>query len=158
MRVALRPVTRENWLDALRLQVTEDQRNYVPTVAVSLAKVYVKPDGDDVDYTPFAIYADDAMVGFVMHAYVERTTTMFWINGFLIDAAYQQRGYGKAALAEIVSYIKNRFAHCEEIRLTVYPQNHVATQLYRGFGFMETGEMMGEEMVYKLPVEREPNL
>ncbi|MGO0059268.1 GNAT family N-acetyltransferase [Brevibacillus fluminis] len=155
MRISLRSVTRANWLEAIRLRVLDKQRDFVPTVAVSLAKVHVKPDGDDVDYLPFAIYADETMVGFVMHAYVESTTTMYWINGFLIDESQQQKGYGKAALAEIVSYIKNRFAQCKEIRLTVHPDNLAAQKLYQGFGFTETGDAMDGELVYKLTIDRE---
>ncbi|MEH7814908.1 GNAT family N-acetyltransferase, partial [Bacillus toyonensis] len=55
MNVQLKVVTRENWEEALQLQVKEDQRKFVPAVAVSLAKVYIKPDGDNVEYIPFAI-------------------------------------------------------------------------------------------------------
>ena len=47
MNVQLKVVTRDNWEDALKLQVKEDQRKFVPAVAVSLAKVYIKPDGDN---------------------------------------------------------------------------------------------------------------
>lgn len=56
MNIQLKVVTRENWEDALQLQVKENQRKFVPAVAVSLAKVYIKPDGDNVEYIPFAIY------------------------------------------------------------------------------------------------------
>ncbi len=72
MNVQLKVVTRDNWEDALKLQVKEDQRKFVPAVAVSLAKVYIKPDGDNVEYIPFAIYDGDLMVGFVMHACCKR--------------------------------------------------------------------------------------
>lgn len=63
---------RENWEDALKLQVKDNQTKFVPSVAVSLAKVYIKPDGDAVEYQPFAIYNGDLMVGFVMHAVVKK--------------------------------------------------------------------------------------
>ncbi|RXC06162.1 GNAT family N-acetyltransferase, partial [Escherichia coli] len=43
MNIQLKVVTRENWEDALQLQVKENQRKFVPAVAVSLAKVYIKP-------------------------------------------------------------------------------------------------------------------
>lgn len=148
----MKQVTRENWLEALDLQVKEEQRAFVPTVAVSLAKVHVKPDGDLVEYLPFAIYEGDTMVGFAMHAFVESTTDMYWINGFLIDSRHQGKGYGKAALSALVDYIKNRFSQCEEVRLTVHKDNHAAQRLYRGFGFVDTGETMGGELVYQLPV------
>ncbi len=73
MNVQLKVVTRENWEEALKLQVKENQLKFVPSVAVSLAKVYIKPDGDNVEYMPFVIYDGDHMVGFIMHAVVRET-------------------------------------------------------------------------------------
>lgn len=48
VNLQLKVVTRENWEDALKLQVSKEQNQFVPSVAVSLAKVYIKPDGDIV--------------------------------------------------------------------------------------------------------------
>ena len=84
---------RDNWEDALKLQVKEDQR-ICPRCSSLLAKVYIKPDGDNVEYIPFAIYDGDLMVGFVMHAVVIETSDMYWINGFIIDQSRQGNGYG----------------------------------------------------------------
>ncbi|QQE75059.1 GNAT family N-acetyltransferase [Brevibacillus composti] len=151
MTITLKPVTRDNWLEALALQVNQEQSGFVPTVAVSLAKVHIKPDGDEVEYLPFAIYNGETMVGFMMHAFVERTANMYWINGFLIDSKYQGKGYGKAALEQMIAYITNRFSQCEEIRLTVYPHNEIAYRLYQSVGFVETGERLGEELVLRRP-------
>lgn len=106
MNVQLKVVTRENWEEALKLQVKENQLKFVPSVAVSLAKVYIKPDGDNVEYMPFVIYDGDHMVGFIMHAVVRETTDMYWINGFIIDQMQQGKGYGKAALQESIYLIK----------------------------------------------------
>ncbi|MCZ8519745.1 MULTISPECIES: GNAT family N-acetyltransferase [Paenibacillus] len=153
MNITLQPVTRDNWLDALRLTVTEDQSGFVPTVAVSLAKVHVKPDGDHVEYLPFAIYDEDVMIGFIMHAYEEHTAHSYWINGFLIDAGYQGKGYGRTALLRMIAYIKDRFVQCREIRLTVHRNNAAAYKLYQSMGFRETGDVWGDELVLKLPSE-----
>ncbi|MGG4492643.1 GNAT family N-acetyltransferase [Brevibacillus reuszeri] len=151
MTISLSPVTRDNWLEALELKVKPEQAGFVPSVAISLAKVHIKPDGDSVEYLPFAIYHEETMVGFMMHAFVEETTDMYWINGFLIDANYQGKGYGKAALQQMIAYITNRFSGCQEIRLTVYPDNHSAYKLYQNLGFEEIGEWHGEEVVLRLP-------
>lgn len=152
MTIQLKPVTRDNWLKALDLQVKEEQKSFVPTAAVSLAKVHIKPDGDGVEYLPFAIYHGDDMVGFIMHAFEEETRDMYWINGFLIDAGCQGKGYGKAALLQMIDYITNRFSQCQEVRLTVHPHNVAALQLYRRLGFAETGEVYDGELVMRLPV------
>jgi diamine N-acetyltransferase len=153
MTIQLKSVTRENWEEALALKVNETQNKFVPSVAVSLAKVYIKPDGDNVEYIPFAIYDDEKMVGFIMHAYVENTTNMYWINGFIIDEKYQGKGYGRAALSEMAQWIINRFPQCKEIRLTVYRENEAACGLYKSFGFQPTGDVYGEEDVWFLSID-----
>ncbi|MFC4408833.1 GNAT family N-acetyltransferase [Chungangia koreensis] len=145
-------VTRENWKEALNLTVADEQKGFVPTVAVSLSKVYIKPDGDNVEYIPFAIYDQHQMVGFVMHAYEEKTTDSYWINGFFIDHEFQGKGFGKAALSEMIQWITERHPRCEVIRLTVDPDNEWAKKLYVSSGFQPTDLKFGEEVVYQLPV------
>lgn len=152
--VKLVNVTRDNWEEALNLQVSEDQIGFVPSVAVSLAKVYIKPDGEDVEYIPFAIYDAEQVVGFVMHAYEEKTTDSYWINGFLIDQNYQGHGYGKSALMEMIDWIIQQHPQCELIRLTVYPENERARQLYEKVGFQRTDLKFGEEEVFQFVVKR----
>lgn len=152
MNVHLKVVTRENWENTLKLQVKENQRKFVPTVAVSLAKVYIKPDGDNVEYIPYAIYKDDLMVGFIMHAVVRETSDMYWINGFIIDQKQQGNGYGKAALKESIYLIKNKFKKCKEIRLTVHKDNISAKKLYERYGFESLGHEYDGEQVYRLLV------
>lgn len=149
MRIQLKPVTRENWEEALALKVRSEQEPFVPSVAVSLAKVYIKPDGDEVEYLPFAIYAEGEMVGFIMHAYVEQTEDMFWINGFIIDEKHQGKGYGKAALTEMISWIENRFPASRETRLTVHQNNRHASTIYEGLGYKKTGDVYDGEVVYR---------
>ncbi|MFD9625699.1 GNAT family N-acetyltransferase [Peribacillus muralis] len=153
MNVHLKGVTRENWEEALSLKVKEQHITFVPSVAVSLAKVYIKPDGDNIVYVPFAIYDKELMVGFIMHAYDAKTTNMYWINGFMIDASYQGKGYGRAALSEMVHWITNKFTNCKEIRLTVFKDNVNACELYKSFGFLPTGDVYGEEDVWVLPIK-----
>ncbi|MFB6650231.1 GNAT family N-acetyltransferase, partial [Bacillus toyonensis] len=143
-------VSRENWEDALKLQVKENQRKFVPAVAISLAKVYIKPDGDNVEYIPFAIYDGNLMVGFIMHAVVRETSDMYWINGFIIDQKQQGNGYGKAALQESIYLIKNTFKECKEIRLTVHKDNISAKKLYERYGFQSLGHDYDSEEVYRL--------
>ena len=153
MNIRLKPITRDNWEEAIKMKVKESQRDFVPSAAVSLAKVYIKPDGDAIEYIPFSIYDNEQMVGFIMHAYEPDTANMYWINGFFIDKNYQGRGYGRPALAEMIGWIKTKFPQCEEIRLTVHKDNHHARNLYKNFGFSPTGEIWGEEEVYYFSVK-----
>ncbi|WKA58856.1 GNAT family N-acetyltransferase [Planococcus shenhongbingii] len=147
MDIQLRLVTRDNWEECLNLKVSRLQTKFTPTVAVSLAKPYIKPDGEHVEYLPFAIYYGEVIVGFIMHAFEKETTDMYWINGFIIDEKYQGKGYGKSALAEMIRWIASHSPQCKEVRLTVYPENQIARRLYINFGFLPTGYFHGEEEV-----------
>ncbi|MEH7464655.1 GNAT family N-acetyltransferase [Bacillus thuringiensis] len=156
MEVYLKAVTRENWKEALNIKVKDVQNHFVPSVSVSLAKVYIKPDGDNVNYLPFAIYEKvRGMIGFVMHAFVENTDDMYWINGFIIDEKHQRKGYGRAALCEMVNWIINQYPQCKEIRLTVHKENDAARQLYKSFGFVEAGKFDEEEDLLCFIIDRE---
>lgn len=154
MNIQLKQVTRENWEEALKIKANQTKSDFAPSVAVSLAKVYIKPDGDNVEYIPFAIYEQEKMIGFIMHAFEIETTDMYWINGFIIDESFQGKGYGRAALLAMLEWIKNRFAHCKEIRLTVHKDNETARELYKSEGFLPTGDVWGNEEVYYLAVRK----
>ncbi|MEN1936250.1 GNAT family N-acetyltransferase [Paenibacillus sp. 102] len=152
VNIQLKIVTRENWEEAIKLQVSKKQNLFVPPVAVSLAKIYIKPDGDNVEYIPFAIYDKEVMVGFIMHAFDRSTVDMYWINGFMIDEKYQRKGHGKAALSEMIRWITNHFSQCKEIRLTVHKENIAAKNLYKNYGFIDLGHVYEGEQVYRLLV------
>jgi diamine N-acetyltransferase len=85
-----------------------------------------------------------------MHAYEEQTSDMYWINGFIVDEKYQGKGYGRAAMVEMISWIRKNFKRCDEIRLTVYQDNNTAKKLYESLGFTKTTQMFGEEEVWRL--------
>ena len=56
---------------------------------------------------PFAIYADKKLVGFCMFSFAPKAKDpddRYWLWRFMIDKRYQGRGYGQAALKEIIKY------------------------------------------------------
>lgn len=66
----------------------------------------------------------------------------------MIDKEYQNKGYGKKALKLALEFIKSfPCGRAEYCWLSYEPENEVARRLYRSFGFVETGEMAGEELI-----------
>ncbi|GIP26670.1 GCN5 family N-acetyltransferase [Paenibacillus sp. J23TS9] len=148
--IRLIPTTRENWKDAINLQVQVHQNHYVPSVAVSLAKVHIRPDGDEYKYLPFCIYnTENSLVGFVMITVDDTTAWSYWVNGLLIDASYQGKGYGKATIESVIRYIKENYYNSRCLNLTVCADNEAARKLYEKLGFSETGEVYDDEIVYR---------
>ena len=141
--VELKEITKDNFEEILSLKVAEHQKNFVSTVAYSLAQAWVYKTA-----YPFAIYADEKAVGFVMLGYYEaRKQYTLW--EFLIDEQYQNKGYGRKALQLAIDYLIDNF-NITEIFTGVALGNETAKHLYSSVGFEATGvvEDNMEEMKY----------
>jgi len=142
--VELREINQDNFEAVLDLRIHEHQESFVPSTAYSLAQAYAYRD----TAFPFAIYADDTIVGFIMMGYYE-SRNQYTLWKFLIDKKHQNKGYGREALIQGIQYLKDRFG-AEEVYAGVKPENESAKHLYRSVGFQETGlvENDMEEMRY----------
>lgn len=144
--VELREITKENYEKCLNLNIAESQKDFVSSTAHSLAQAWVYYD----TAFPFAIYADDTMVGFMMLGYYE-VEGYYTLWKFMIDEKYQNKGYGRKALRLGIDYLVNRFK-VKEVYTSYYATNRIARNLYASIGFRETGEVIGNEVGMKLVV------
>ena len=131
--IQLKPVTPENLEAVLALRVKEGQESFVSSVAESLSQAYVYPD----TAFPFAVYDGGEAVGFIMMGFYE-AKGYYTLWKLMIDGEHQGRGYGRAALGLGVAFLKERFG-VREVYTGVVPENSAAKELYRSFGFTETG-------------------
>jgi len=144
--VELRHITASNFDEIIRLKAAADQTGFVSTVVHSLAQAWVYRD----TAFPFAVYADDVPVGFVMLGYYEaRKQYTLW--KLLIDEKHQNKGYGKQALRLAAAYLAETF-HPEEIYTGVCQGNACAKHIYLSFGFEATGRTEDgvEELRYRV--------
>ena len=131
--IKLDEITADHLEVVLKLKVSKEQENFVSTTAYSLAQAYVYRE----NAYPFAIYADDTLVGFIMFGFYElRNQYTLW--KFLIDEKYQNKGYGKMALALGIEYMKKQY-DIKEMYTGVAIDNDVAERLYHSVGFQLTG-------------------
>lgn len=149
MNILLKEINKDNWYDCVSLKVEEHQKNFVASNAFSLAQASY-----ETDCTPLAIYNENTMIGFVMFSIDKKdddSSEELWICRFMIDAKFQGKGYGRAAMAKILEHIKNHYDY-NKVFLSEVPGNDRAKGLYISFGFALTGEVVeGEEvMVLKL--------
>jgi len=144
--IRLEAITRENLEEILALQVTPEQEPFLMPVSHALAKAWVYRD----TAFPFAVYAGETPVGFVMLGYYEEKQ-QYTLWNLMIDCRYQGRGYGKAALRLALGWLKETFRP-ERVFLGVSFGNTAAAGLYRSFGFEPTGERSdtAEELMLKL--------
>jgi diamine N-acetyltransferase len=153
--VALRPITPGNRQALADLRVLPEQENFVDGVSRSLAEAAGKEHA-----RPWCrgIYAGDVPVGFVMLADGvppddDEIPWRYYLWRFLIDARFQGRGYGRAALDRVVSYLRTK-PDADLLVTSVVPGAGSPLDFYLGYGFRATGQMFDREQVLELPVTR----
>ncbi len=143
--VVLEPVNEANFEDVVALDVSDDQRRFVASNALSVAHAYVF-----AGWEPYAVRIGPTIVGFTL-IYIDPNEATGHIVRFMIDRNHQRRGFGRLALESVIEFIRSR-PGIEAIELCVYPENVPARRLYESAGFHNTGEMNEHEMVYRLRV------
>ena len=152
----LERINSRNVWEIIDLSVAEDQKTFVADNTVSILEAYTAITAHGSAF-PFGIYYDDKPVGFLMVGFgidddwddapeIARENYNLW--RLMIDRAYQKRGYGKEAVRLALEFIRSfPCGKAEYCWLSYEPENDIARQLYRSFGFIETGETDGDELI-----------
>jgi diamine N-acetyltransferase len=156
IRVTLASIDRNNWLAALDLRIRPEQQRFVATPLFSLAGAFVRRWGYHFVYSPQLISSGTTPVGFVCTVCDPTSTDEYWIDDILIDARHQGRGYGHAAMLEVIRYFLREYPRCDVIKLSCHAENTHAARLYVRLGFQATGQLNPESghPNYELPAER----
>ena len=158
--ITLRKITAENLWQIVALEVGQEQRRFVADNTCSILEAYAAISGGGTAL-PLGVYAEETPVGFVMLSYgcknwpdapaIAHNNYCIW--RLMIDRRFQGRGYGKAALAEALRYVRTLpFGAAQCCWLSYEPENIAAANLYRSFGFRETGEWDENEKIAALPL------
>lgn len=152
----LQKVNEKNVWDILNLKVAESQKEFVASNDISIIEAYTAITGNGYAF-PFGIYEDDTPVGFLMVGY---DTDDYWDDApaiakgnynlwrLMIDERYQSKGYGREAVGLALDFIRTcPCGSADYCWLSYEPENDAARELYRSFGFVETGEYDGKEII-----------
>lgn len=153
--VELRKVDSKNLWKIVDLSVNDDQMGFVATNTESILEAYTTITSGGVAL-PFGIYNDDLLIGFVMFGYgvsiddgdpaVALGNYCMW--RFMIDKKYQRQGLGKKALEASIEYLRSEpCGRGEYCWLSYEAENAGAKALYNSMGFIENGELCGDEVV-----------
>lgn len=141
--VELREITKETLRQVLRLEVTEDQSQFVSPIAVSIAQAHFEPKAGFR-----AIYAGDEPVGFIM-LYDDADKPEYYLWRLLIGAEHQAKGYGTSAVEQLMEYVRSRPGATELVTSWV-PNPGGPEPFYFAMGFSPTGEIDQGEVVARL--------
>ena len=153
MKITLRPIDETNREAVVNLSVRKDQP-FIANNQRSLEQAEETEDELPGVARPFAVYAEERPVGFAMFAFdedCEDPDSRYWLWRFMIDQNEQGKGYGQAALAEIIRYFRENGA--DMILLSTKAENEAGLHLYHKFGFQETGGMNNDEIVLRLMLD-----
>ena len=143
----IRPVTKDNWKELIRLKVREDQTYFVASNLYSIAEAQF---GDDYeghwDLYPFGIYDDEGMpVGFLMYGLnLDHPKQQAFIQRLMVDDKYQGKGYGRFGMQKMLEIFRAQ-KRIQFVGISYEPENEAARKLYASLGFVEPGEMLDGE-------------
>ena len=152
----LKKINRNNIVEILKLEVFDNQKSFVATNNSSIIEAYIAITENNHVFT-FGIYKDDTPIGFLMIGFDVNSDDEGApkiakgncnILRLMIDKKFQGKGYGKKAIKLALEFI-NIFpcGIAKYCWLSYESDNDVARQLYKSFGFVETEEKEGEEIV-----------
>ena len=146
----IRPVTIKNWRELIKLQVREDQKNFVASNVHSIAEAqfgYDEPENGHWDFHPYGIYDEDTPVGFCMYGFnFENPKQQAFVIRLMVDEKFQGKGYGRLCMEKMLEIFRAD-ARIREVGISYEPENNASRKLYASLGFVETGEMLGEEVL-----------
>lgn len=152
MEFNIKPVTRNNWEEAVKITLEDQQVAFVPSVIDSLAYAYIKPWDEALD--PYVLMLESKIVGFFYLSYTPDSVDNYWIGGFQIDKSFQGKGYGKHAMRAIIDFIIEQHPQCKVISLTVEQDNDIALNLYQTMDFIsEYKTNQDDEIIYRLKIK-----
>lgn len=132
----------------LLLEVNENQRKLVASVAQSFADALFPPD--DYEYGPplpwiRGVLRNSEPVAFIMCADPTEQQKDAWLWRLLVDKSHQRCGIGKFAVKSVLA--RYREMGCSRVLVCWAPTEGNAGDFYKKIGFVETGEKMSEEIV-----------
>lgn len=152
----LEKINGKNVWDILKLKVSKSQKEFVAANDVSIIEAYTAITANGHAF-PFGIYNEKIPVGFLMIGFdiddywddaprIAKGNYNLW--RLMIDQNYQKKGFGRKAVALGLEFIKSfPCGKAEYCWLSYEPENDAARQLYNSFGFVETGDRDGDEII-----------
>ena len=144
----IHPVTKDNWRELMKLQVRDDQKNFVAPNVNSIAESQFGYDESEYghwDFHPFGIYEGDTPVGFLMYGYnFTHPQRQASIIRLMVDDKFQGKGYGRFGMEQMINIFRAD-ERIKNVGISYEPENEVARKLYASLGFVEPGEMIEGE-------------
>ena len=132
-------ITKDNWQECIALWTDEDQ--YIASNVYSIAEAQFYPKAHSK-----GIYVDNVMIGYTMYGEDEEDSDLFFIDRFMIGKEFRRRGFGVAAILNIVAI--GREKGFPKIETSTDRNNKNMQAMLAKAGFRTVGEIRDDEVVY----------
>ena len=129
-KLTLKKIDETNFLSAFGLKLREGQERFVSHPVRSLAQAYVYYH----QCTPFGIFCDEQMVGYVMVIY-DYDVPEYDVWHMMIDESQQGKGYGRELMQTAEAWAKA--VGYQQLYLETHSNLKAAMKLYEKLGFHE---------------------
>lgn len=153
--IIFKEITNANIWKVCLLEPFENQKDFVAENMQSLAEAYAtRNEGNNA--LPLAVYNDFDLIGFIMigkgtvgnenESNLIKENYSLW--RLMIDKKYQRKGFGKQTIDAAINLIRTfPFGEAKKVWLSYEKENTRARDIYRKYGFVENGEMCGNEII-----------
>ena len=128
-------VNEQNWLDAVKLSVRDDQKGFLDSSVGILARGYVYRA---CRARVIGIADGDMLIGLAFVKDMDEEPACYDLQQFMIDSRWQGKGYGTKALQMILSTLEEERKY-ECVEVCVKKDNAAALRVYEKVGFTDTG-------------------
>ncbi|WP_028117579.1 GNAT family N-acetyltransferase [Ferrimonas senticii] len=129
--IQLVDVTKDNYLDCLKLELAEDQQENVASNAATIAQSKFESH-----YRLRAITCDLKVVGMLAFCFEEQ---QYWLFRLMIDKSWQGQGIAAKAIGLLLVELGKEGAPA--LQTMHKPSNVAAAKLYQRLGFVAVGVM-----------------
>ena len=133
--IKLTEITEENWMAVASLTVKETQKGYLALAIGIIARGYVYRN---CNAKVMVIEQDNTVIGVALVREFTDEPLGYDLQQFMIDGRYQGKGYGSAALAQILDALRAE-GHYDHVEVCVKKEDAEAIHLYEKHGFVDSG-------------------
>ncbi|HFU4377848.1 GNAT family N-acetyltransferase [Streptococcus suis] len=142
--IGLELVNKDNFDAVLQVKLAEADERKVASVEYSLAQAWLYREEGHL--FPYAVKSGQKVVGFVLLAIQEDKSYYVW--RLLIDSHYQNRGYGKEVIRQVIGLAREN-PSCHTVTMNYVIGNHKMRYILEKLGFQSVG-MVGQEIKMEL--------
>ena len=138
--VLLEEITVDTLQAVLDLTVKEDQQDLVASNAVSIAEAHFEQNA-----LFRAVFAHGMPIGFVKFS-LDPGKNEYMITRLMIDAKQQGKGYGRAAMEQIIEFVQ-MLPSAEKLLVQLPSESHPAKGFFKLLNFKDVGTRDDGEII-----------